>query len=130
LSCQLEVSIILIKSHDWNLWHRWLVWSNWEKICPLFSDIIQYWFQLVVPVTFGHSWLRHSSHSERTMVLTNIVWVSEPAVCTLKLSVRVFTPLLDVKKPKTPVLTFWTLVPKSFGNFWKHVPLYNRWFFR
>jgi hypothetical protein len=37
------------------------------------------------------------------------------------LSVRVFTPLPDVRKPKTSVLTFWTLVPESFGNFWKHL---------
>jgi len=72
---------------------------------------------LVVPVTFEHSWLCHSSHPERTVVPTDVVRVSEPAVCTLRLSIRVFTPLPDVRKPKTLVLTFWTLVPESFGNF-------------
>jgi len=81
-------------------------------------------------VTFGHPWLRHSSHPECAVVPTDVVRVSEPAVCTFRLSVRVFIPLPDVRKPKTPVLTFWTLVPKSFGNFRKHVPLYNRQFFR
>jgi len=68
-------------------------------------------------MTFGHPWLRHSSHPERAVVLTNVVRVSEPAVCTFRLSIRVFTPLPDVRKPKTLVLTFWTLVPESFGNF-------------
>ncbi len=85
---------------------------------------------LVVPVTFGHPWLRHSNHPERAVIPTDVVRVSESAVCTLRLSIRVFTPLLDVRKSKTPVLTFWTLVLESFGNFRKHVPLYNRWFFR
>jgi len=61
---------------------------------------------LVVPVTFGHSWLRHSSHLERAVVSIDVVRVSEPTVCTLRLSIRVFTPLLDVRKPKTLVLTF------------------------
>jgi len=72
---------------------------------------------LVVPVTFGHPWLHHSSHPERAVVPTDVVRVSEPAVCTLRLSIRVFTPLPDVRKPKTLVMTFWTLVPESFGNF-------------
>jgi hypothetical protein len=81
-------------------------------------------------VTFGHLWLRHSSHPERVVVSTNIVRVSKPAVCTLRLSIRVFIPLPDMRKPKTPVLTFWTLVLESFGNFRKHAPLYNRQFFR
>jgi hypothetical protein len=85
--------------------------------------------KLVVLVTFGHPWVRHSSHLERTMVPTDVVRVSKLAVCPLRLSVRVFTPLPDVRKPKTLVLTFWTLVPESFGNFWKHAPLYNRRFF-
>jgi hypothetical protein len=61
---------------------------------------------LVVPVTFGHPWLRHSSHPERAAVPTDVVRVLEPTVCTLKLSIRVFTPLPNVRKPKTPVLTF------------------------
>jgi hypothetical protein len=82
--------------------------------------------KLVVLVTFGHPWLRHSSHPERAVVSTDVVRVSKPAMCTLRLSVRVFTPLPDVRKPKTPILTFWTLVPKNFENFWKHAPLYNR----
>jgi len=77
-------------------------------------------------MTFGHPWLRHSSHHEHVVVLTDVVQVSEPAVCTLRLSIRVFTPLSDVRKPKTPVLTFWTLVLESFENFRKHVLLYNR----
>jgi hypothetical protein len=65
------------------------------------------------------------------MVPTDIVWVSEVAVCTFKLSIRVFPPLPDgMRKPKTLILTFWTLVPESFGNFRKQVPLYNRRFFR
>jgi hypothetical protein len=81
--------------------------------------------RLVVSVTFGHSWLRHSSHLERAVVPPDVVRVLELAVCTLRLSVRVFTPL-----PKTPVLTFWTLVPESFENFRKHVLLYNRRFFQ
>jgi len=81
-------------------------------------------------VTFGHPWLCHSNHPERAVVPTNIMQVSEPAVCTLKLLVRVFTPLLDMKKPKNPVLTFWTLVPESFENFQKHILLYNRRFFQ
>jgi hypothetical protein len=42
---------------------------------------------LVVPVTFGHPWLRHSSHLERVVVPTNVVQVSEPAVCTFRLSI-------------------------------------------
>jgi hypothetical protein len=42
---------------------------------------------LVVPVTFGHPWLRHSSHPERAVVLIDVVRVSEPAVYTLRLSV-------------------------------------------
>jgi hypothetical protein len=86
--------------------------------------------RLVVPVTFGHPWLCHSSHLERAVVPTDVVRVSELVVCTLRLSVHVFTLLPDMRKPKTLVLTFWTLVPKSFGNFRKHAPLYNRWFFR
>jgi hypothetical protein len=76
-------------------------------------------------MTFGHPWLRHSNHPERAVVSTDVVRVSELAVCTLKLSFRVFTLLPDVRKPKTLVLTFWTLIPESFGNFQKHVPLYN-----
>jgi len=80
-------------------------------------------------VTLEHSWLRHFSYLERAVVSTDVVRVSEPAVCTLRLSIRVFTPLTDMRKPKTPVLTFWTLVPESFGNFQKHAPLYNRRFF-
>ncbi len=63
-------------------------------------------FILVVLVTFGHPWLRHSNHLERAVVSIDVVRVSKPAVCTLMLSVRVFTPLLDVRKLKTPVLTF------------------------
>jgi hypothetical protein len=62
--------------------------------------------KLVVLVTFGHPWLRHSSHPERAVVSTDVVRVSKPAMCTLRLSVRVFTPLPDVRKPKTPILTF------------------------
>jgi len=62
--------------------------------------------KLMVPVTFGHPWLHHSNHPERAMILTDVVRVLEPAVCTLMLSVRVFTPLPNVRKPKTPVLTF------------------------
>jgi hypothetical protein len=82
-------------------------------------------FVLVVLVTFGHPWLRHSSHPERAMVPTDVVRVSELVVCTLRLSVRVFTPLPDGgEKTQNP------LVPESFGNFWKHAPLYNRRFFR
>jgi hypothetical protein len=77
-------------------------------------------------MTFGHPWLLHSSHPERAVVPTDVVQVSEPTVCTLRLLVRVFTPLPDVRKPKT----FWTLVLESFGNFRKHAPLYNRRFFR
>jgi hypothetical protein len=53
-------------------------------------------------MTFEHSWLRHSSHPERAVVLTNVVRVSELAVCTL----RLFTPLPNMRKPKTSVLTF------------------------
>jgi hypothetical protein len=68
-------------------------------------------------MTFGHPWLHHSSHPECAVVPTDVVRVSEPAVCTLRLPIRVFTPLHDVRKPKTLVLTFWTLVPQSFGNF-------------
>ncbi len=60
----------------------------------------------VVPVTFGHSWLRHSSHPKRAVVPTDVVRVSEPAMCTLRLSVRVFIPLPHMRKRKTPVLTF------------------------
>jgi hypothetical protein len=60
----------------------------------------------VVPVTYGHPWLHHSSHLEHVVVPTDIVQVSKPTVCTLKLSIQVFIPLPDVKKPKTPVLTF------------------------
>jgi len=71
----------------------------------LFASLPPY-LKLVVLVTFGHSWLRHSSHLERAVVPTNVVRVLEPAVCTLRLSVRVFTPLPNVRKPKTPVLTF------------------------
>jgi len=55
--------------------------------------------KLVVHVTFGHPWLRHSSHPERVVVLTDVVRISEPTVCTLRLSVRVFTPLPDMRKP-------------------------------
>ncbi len=84
---------------------------------------------LVVPMTFGHPWLCHFNHPEHAVVSTD-VRVSEPAVCTLRLSVRIFTPLFNVRKPKTPVLTFWTLVPENFENFRKHAPLYNRRFFR
>jgi hypothetical protein len=84
----------------------------------------------VVPVTFGHLWLRHFGHLERAVVSIDVVRVSKPVVCTLRLSVRVFIPLPDVKKPKTLVLTFWTLVLESFGNLRKHVPLYNRRFFQ
>jgi hypothetical protein len=72
---------------------------------------------LVVPVTFGHSWLRHSSHPERAVVLTDVVRVSEPAVCILMLSVRVFIPFLDVRKFKTPVLTFEPWFPKVLKIF-------------
>jgi hypothetical protein len=70
----------------------------------------------VVLVTFGHPWLRHSSHPERAVDMTDVVRVLELTVCTLRLSVRVFIPLPDVRKPKTPVLTFWTLVLESFEN--------------
>jgi len=42
----------------------------------------------------------------RVVVPTDVVWVLELVVCTLRLSVLVFTPLPDVRKPKTPVLTF------------------------
>jgi len=83
----------------------------------------------MVPVTFRHPWLRHSNHPKHALVPTDVVRVSKPAVCTLRLSIRVFTPLPNVKKSKTPVLTFWTLVPESFGNFRKHAPLYNFRFF-
>jgi hypothetical protein len=48
----------------------------------LWSNII-----LVILVTFGHPWLRHSSHLERAVVLTDVVRVSKPAVYTLRLSV-------------------------------------------
>jgi hypothetical protein len=60
------------------------------------------------------------------VVPINVVWVSEPVMCTLRLSLPYPT---GVRKPKTLVLTFWTLVPESFGNFQKHAPLYNRRFF-
>jgi len=104
-----------------------LINVEWNEITSLHITLF---FQLVVPMTFGHSWLRHSSHPEHAVVPTDVVRVSKPAVCTLRLSIRVFTSLPDVKKPKTPVLTFWTLVPESFENFQKHAPLYNRRFFR
>ncbi len=43
------------------------------------------------------------------MVSTDVVWVSETIVCTLRLSVRVFTPLpKGVKKPKP---RFWHFEP-------------------
>jgi hypothetical protein len=61
---------------------------------------------LVVPVTFGHPWLRHSSHPEHAVVSTDVVRVLKPTVCTLRLLVWVFTPLPDMRKPKTLVLTF------------------------
>jgi hypothetical protein len=99
--------------------------SHIDKLTDKLVELI-----LVVPLAFGHPWLRHSSHPEHAVVPTDVMRVSEPAVCTLRLSVRVFTPLFDVKKPKTPVLTFWTLVPESFGNFRKRAPLYKRRFFR
>jgi hypothetical protein len=54
----------------------------------------------VVPMTFGRPWLRHSNHPERAVVLTDVVRVSEPAACTLGLSVRVFTPLPAWENPK------------------------------
>jgi hypothetical protein len=97
-------------------------------VVRFYNLVMVHWFShinlLVVPVTFRYPWLRHSSHPERTVVPTDVVRVSEPTVCTFELSVRVFIPLFILKKPKTPVLTFWTLVPESFGNFRKHVPLY------
>jgi len=78
---------------------KWVVPNSLGLACV-------YYMILVVPMTFGHPWLRHSSYPEHAMVSTDIVRVSEPAVCTLRLSIRVFTPLPDVKKPKTLVLTF------------------------
>jgi len=64
--------------------------------------------KLVVPVTFKHPWLRHSSHPEHIVVPTDVVRVLEPAVCTFRLSIRVFTPLPDVKNPKPQ---FWHFEP-------------------
>jgi hypothetical protein len=125
----------------WNIDISWLHNVQWlmksfGKASQVFPNLQSTWgnifntYKLVVPVTFGHPWLRHSSHPEHVVVSTDVVQVSELAVCTLRLSVRVFTPLLDMRKPKTPVLTFWTLVPESFGNFRKHAPLYNCRFFQ
>jgi hypothetical protein len=72
---------------------------------------------LVVPVTFRHPWLRHSSHPERVVVPIDVVRVSEPAVCTLRLSVRVFTPLPDggekTQNPSSDILNF------GSRKFWK-----------
>ncbi len=34
---------------------------------------------LVVPMTFGHPWLHHSSHPERVVVPTDVVRVLEPS---------------------------------------------------
>jgi hypothetical protein len=99
-------------------------------LCTIKSLNTCHIYILVVPVTFEHPWLRHSGHPEHAVVPTDVVQVSEPVVCTFRLSVRVFTPLPDMRKPKIPVLTFWTLVLESFGNFQKHVLLYNRRFFR
>jgi len=48
---------------------------------------IMFYFKLMVPVTFGHPWLRHSNHLERVVVSIDVVQVSEPAVCALRLSV-------------------------------------------
>jgi len=132
----LHIALISIywNTHN-NLMFHIYTWTCWW----IFSHLLNYqhlhmswiiYFELVVPVTFGQPWLCHSSHPERAVVPTDVVRISESAVCTLMLSVRVFTPLFDMRKPKTPVLTFWTLVPESFGNFRKHAPLYNRRFFR
>ncbi len=72
----------------------------------------------MVPVTFGHPWLRHSSHPERAVVPTDIVRVSEPAMCTLRLSVRVFTPLPDEgEKTQNPGFDILKLGSRKFWKF-------------
>jgi hypothetical protein len=73
---------------------------------------------LVVPVTFGHPWLHHSSHPERTVVPTDVVRVSEPAMCTFRLSVRVFIPLPDEgEKTQNPGSDILNLGSRKFCKF-------------
>ncbi len=65
------------------------------------------------------------------MVATDVVRVSEPVVCTLRLSVWVFIPLPDGgEKTQNPGSDILNLGPESFENFQKHAALYNCWFFR
>jgi hypothetical protein len=59
------------------------------------------------------------------VVPTNVVRVSEPTECTLKLSIWIFTPLPDGgEKTQNPSFDILNL------GFRKHVSLYNRRFFR